>query len=234
MKRMLSVEEIEYLRRSILCGIRLDSRMDKQKREMEKVPQAVERSDGFIWARRGLSEIELSVRFEESDLLLFDLGLLRKEELEQKEGQGPCIFCNFKVPFDIERYFSGFFEQFKLSVNIEVRIIEDDGGLVSLFFDALKAAFTKVEVPVFTNMHDYVDRSVSVEVPTCESVAFIEEKALFDPTFLEEMSSDFIVHLLKDSQGSTVGINTVVHRCLSFERFLSLFPWNGAHGVFMH
>ena len=224
MKRQHSPEELSYIRKSILDGTRIDFREDNKKRNFEITTQRIERSDGCIQVKRGLTEIEVSLRFEENDLFLHSANLLTKEEFEERGKQGPCFRSDISTPFNIDKYLETFFADFKLSINLEAKIIKNDGCILSLFFDALRLIFSKIRVPRFKNMHEYTEEETTVHFSSCESFAFLDKKIIADPTLSEEMASDYVVHLLKGKIGNVMGVFVSGTQNASFDSILGHFP----------
>lgn len=150
--------------------------------------------------------MEVSLRFKENARLLRLLNLITIEELDRSEAKVPDLECSISMPFDIKPWFSGFFEEFNLSISIEVRIIKDDGGINALLFSALRKLFTNVRVPVFRNMREYTEKKVSVSLPHCSTFAIKDRMFIEDPTLIEEMCSDGVMQVLRDGSNRAVGV----------------------------
>lgn len=206
MKAVICNDENRYMRDSICQGVRLDSRKVDERRVLEVLPQKMEQYDNSVHMRRGATEVEVSLRFEENDIFLRDLNLLTDEEFSAGSARGPCVKCNIEPPFDIAVLLGNFFDRFKMSINIEVRVIRDDGSVFTLLFDALGAVFSRISVPVFSNMQEYTEDVFTLRLPTCDTFALINGKAVLDPTLLEETACDGIFHVLK-SDAQTLGIS---------------------------
>lgn len=204
----VSLGELQYVADSVLNGVRLDFRKFGETRNSEILPQKNERSDNFIQIRNGLSEIEASLRFKENARLLHSLNLITKEDFDKSEDKVPTLECSVAIPFDIETLLSEFFTAFNLSICIEIRIIKDDGGITSLLFSALRMLFSDVRAPVFKTMREYSERKISVPLPYCSTFAVKNDVFMADPTHIEEMCSDGVIHVLRDCDNHVIGVAT--------------------------
>lgn len=206
MNSQVSQGELRYVADSVLNGVRLDFRKTDELRRVEILPRKNEMNDNFVHIRKGLSEIEVSLRFKENARLLHCLSLITREELDKSEDKVPTLEYNVAVPFDIKFWFSEFFEEFNLSISIEVRIVRDDGGIDSLLLNALRILFTNVRAPIFKNMREYTEKKISVPLPHCSTFANKNRMYIEDPTLIEEMCSDGVIQVLRDCSNNAVGV----------------------------
>eukprot|EP00866_Antonospora_locustae_P001718 jgi/Antlo1/1718/1869 len=206
MDSQVSQGELRYVADSILNGIRLDLRKTEELRRIEILPIKNERSDNIVHIRKGLSEIVASLQFKENAQLLRGLNLITGEEFDKSEDRTPCLECSIPIPFDIKPWFSRFFEEFNLSISIDITIIKDDGGVDSLLFSALRMLFTNVRTPIFRNMREYTEKRISVPLPHCNTIAIKNHVLIEDPTLIEEMCSDSVVQVLRDCSNHVIGV----------------------------
>ena len=188
MKPALSKGELDYVNASVQNGVRLDTRQPGEPRELHLLKCASGYSDGCVRARRGFSEVEVSVYLRESERLLHSMKLLAEDDAGRKH-EAALFHCGVTLAPGIGVFFERFYAEYMFGVDVRVRIIENDGGITPLTLAALSLIFSDISVPVFENMHRYAESSAEVVLPACESFALVGGNALRDPTAMEEGAS---------------------------------------------
>ncbi|KCZ74617.1 hypothetical protein H311_04416, partial [Anncaliia algerae PRA109] len=110
----------------------------------------------------------------------------------------PQIISNYEFPFKIDEIFKSFLEETKLTIKLDINVIVDDGSILSLIFDGLKDIFTQIEVPFF--IPHYKINRMDYKIPDYYEFALFNDIFIIDPTKCEEISSDGLLVIIKESE----------------------------------
>ncbi|KAK1349669.1 hypothetical protein LUQ84_001321 [Hamiltosporidium tvaerminnensis] len=214
--KALSTEEIEFTRKCILENLRVDLRKMNDERETVFMESTIEQSDGHLHVVRGETEIEVSIRFIETEETLFTLERIENDTTESsiapessKTLDSSNIESNEFFLNLIQETLKEFLKNYKIGVKVEAVIFKDDGCVFDLFFLALQKIFSCINIPIIENLDRldiFCDIETSLDLPKPKTYAVYENIFVLDPNKNEELSSDGIIHLLVDSSKNIHGM----------------------------
>lgn len=168
--------ELEYIKLNILKGIRPDLRNLHKLRNLEIKPFSNTQADNAVEIYLNQSHIILSVQFIEENVL-------------------QPINSNFILPDILKRCLMFTLQQYKLSMNINLEIINDDGNIIFMCVKGLEIMLKNIKIPDTANLEQ--DIVVTFDMPTAYNFAIFHDSKteifLADPNKIEEESCDAIL-----------------------------------------
>ncbi|RVD91085.1 hypothetical protein TUBRATIS_24670 [Tubulinosema ratisbonensis] len=189
---MLNENEKSFVRNLVRNELRLDTRQIHVSRRVEKRGLNCLGYEYSLQFRKGNSIIEIFVIFLENDTFL---SQLKEREIKSQ----PSLTINYEFPFDIQKYFNDFFSETKLSLKLEIKIIKNDGSILSLIINSIKEILSDIKVPFF--VPNYFESVKKYDFPFAYEIGIIDGIFLNDPNLKEEESSDgCYFFLVKDNE----------------------------------
>lgn len=186
---MLNENEKWFVRNAIKNEVRMDSREIHLARKVMVNDLKCLGYDCSYQFSKGRSMIEVFVSFEENDVFL-------SQFMQREIKSVPSLTINYDLPFDLQKYFTDFFEETKLSLKLEIKVIKDDGSIISLIINAIKEIFSEINVPLFKPYFNELIKKY--ELPFAYEIAIVDNIFINDPNKKEEDSSDgvylFLTH----------------------------------------
>jgi exosome complex component RRP43 len=194
-----SQEELDFVRSGIRMDRRTDLRRSHEQRETSIFPSRLAQSDGSVRVCRGMSEVEVSMQYKETDEMLTSLSLAGKGAA----GAQP-VESNMPLPSLVLGLVTGFLGRYKIGLRLHINIINNDGSLYDLVVTALQSLFREVEVPDIWDLTRVV--RTGLEIPAARTFAVINGTFVNDPCRIEEAAAEGIVHVL-------IGDGNRIHGC---------------------
>lgn len=236
----ISPDETTFIKEALKSGTRMDGRKltEMRNQQIRKDPSnASPLSDGAVKITRGQSELIVSVVIKGRDEVVPG-SAGSTGSASSKGGRAPSstspdtislsmhdlrLDSTFFTTFTSKAIFScppwmvihNFLIPYGVGCLIDMTIVNDDGNLFDMLFDAVKEIFQSVQVPVLTDLSRTVTDGVAV--PWCRSYAVIGGVVVADPTGVEEAAAEGTVRLFEGGQlvGEGVAVDKKIREQLS-------------------
>lgn len=211
-----SKRELEFISGLITAGSRLDTRTNKDQRTFIFKDNIRPKSDRSLYLKQGFTEIEINIAFKSTPETLEHLNYSKSAyktidvndsivELYIKSRDGSDLFIkNINDKNPVFESLKELFSSFKLGIIVELIVINNDGNIFDLFFRGLNEIFSEILIPNVDNLNK--DFPIKHNLPISKTYAIVNNTILYDPTLLEELSSNAIIHifLLEDTKYTIV------------------------------
>ncbi|CAF0850064.1 unnamed protein product [Brachionus calyciflorus] len=223
-------KEIEFLVGLITAGSRLDLRAFDEEREFIFKENVCPRSDKSIYLKQGYTEMNIDIVFKSTGETLESLNYTREAyrttvfdeshlDVHIKDIHGSDV----SLPYITEEKLcldgiKNLLSSYKIGATIEVNLINNDGNVFDVFFKGLNILFSSLMIPNIKNLKE--DIEISYSTPMTRAYAIINDTIIYDPTLLEEVASNAILHVIT----SNAAIHTIVEgRPIKFDKICEVF-----------